>query len=178
MPANTCHTRASPRSKVDDLFLADAVERSRPRDHGAVRRYRLAQPEPCIVIPAKGGGVLAVHPEDGRAAATAPRLASAGENRCFPMVYLRSGQNKVADRFRNGEEAAPSRGWRQRAPRPRQPRPRRRQFTTLLVLPGCTVLRCGGRGIVGAQCVFGVRQRHRMRHGCGIGDHRASRTTA
>jgi len=28
------------------------------------------------------------------------------------MIYVRSAQNNVADRFRNGEEAAPSRGWR------------------------------------------------------------------
>jgi hypothetical protein len=27
-------------------------------------------------------------------------------------VYVRSAQNNVTDRFRNGEEATPSRGWR------------------------------------------------------------------
>ena len=39
----------------DNPSPANPVERSRPRDRGALRRDRLAQPEPCTGMPAEAG---------------------------------------------------------------------------------------------------------------------------
>jgi len=42
-----------PRAKEDNSLLANPLERSRPRDHGALRRDRPARPKRCAGLPSK-----------------------------------------------------------------------------------------------------------------------------